>query len=73
MSIRVEVALLSGRSATLEVEPDSSIDSLKKRAERELGVAGKLVTSAGVGLKGEASIAEVGLQNEEVLSLWVAH
>ena len=48
MSVSVAVHLLSGKSASLEVEADASIESLKDRAQSALGTGrGRLLNSSG--------------------------
>ncbi|CAE7389677.1 unnamed protein product, partial [Symbiodinium natans] len=51
------VSLLSGRSASLEVEPEELVETLKARAEKTLAVGkGRLVGSSGDILDGAASV-----------------
>ena len=67
---QLEVALLSGRSVTLFVEPDISMDDLKQLAERDLEVPrGILVSPAGTELFGQATLAECGLETGSTLGL----
>ena len=72
MSISVDVHLLSGKSASLEVEPDASIESLKQRAQRALAKdRGRLLNSSGEVLDAATTIVEAGLQSGDVLTLQV--
>ena len=48
MPIHVQVGLLSGRAATVEADLDEEVGSLKRRAEKALGVGrGRLMDSSG--------------------------
>ena len=48
MPISVDVHLLSGKTASLEVEADASVESLKQRAESALATGrGRLLNSSG--------------------------
>ena len=71
MPISVDVHLLSGKSASLEVELDASIESLKQRAQSALVVKhrGRLLTSSGEVLDTATTIIEAGLQSGDVLTL----
>ena len=51
MSVAVEVAVLSGRAATEKADPEEQVDTLKIRAQNNLGVGkGRLVNSCGSAL-----------------------
>ena len=67
MSISVDVHLLSGKTESLEVHADDSVDSLRRRAQRAL--------KAGNGrrylLDGASTIKEARLQNGDALTLHV--
>ena len=72
MSISVDVHLLSGKSASLEVEADVSDESLKQRAQSALGVGrGRLLNSSGEVLDGAQSVTEAKLMSGDVLTLHV--
>ena len=48
MALSVNIALLSGQQAAIDVSPDASIDDLRNSAEEELGQAlSQLVASSG--------------------------
>ena len=72
MSISVDVHLLSGKSASLEVEADVSVESLKQRAQSALGAGrGRLLNSSGEVLDGAQSVAEAKLMSGDVLTVHV--
>ena len=71
MPMSVHVHLLSGRSVTLETEPEASIDSLSQKAQSALGVGkGRLLTASGDALA-EGTVQGAGLQDKDVLTLQV--
>ena len=65
------VHLLSGKSATLKVETDASVESLKRLAQSalEAGGTGRLLRSSGEVLDGASSIQEAGLRDGDLLTL----
>ena len=73
MSIFVDVHLLSGKSASLEVEADASVESLKHRAQSALAVPsrGRLANSSGEVLDGAQTVTESKLRSGDVLTLHV--
>ena len=70
MSISVDVNLLSGKSASLEVEVDASVESLKRRAQSALMVPGRgrLLKSSGEVLDGAQSIKKAKLMSGDALN-----
>ena len=73
MSISVDVYLLSGKSASMEVEPDASVESLKHRAQSELAVPrfALLLNSSGEVLDRAHTVTEAKLRSGDVLTLHV--
>ena len=70
MSISVDVHLLSGKSATLKVETDASVESLKRLAQSALEAGtGRRLRSSGEVLDGASSIQEAGLRDGDLLTL----
>ena len=68
----MDVHLLSGKNASLEVELDASIESLKQRAQRALVKGrGRLLDSSGEVLDTAKTVVEAGLQSGDVLTLHV--
>ena len=72
-SIFVDVHLLSGRRAAVEVDADASVESLKHRAQSALAVPsrGRLLNSSGEVLDGAQTVAEAMLRSGDVLTLHV--
>ena len=72
MSLSLDVYLLSGKSASLEVEADASVETLQQCARSAL-VAGKgrLLNASGEVLDGAKTITEAKLQSGDVLTLHV--
>ena len=71
MSISVDVHLLSGKRASMQVEVDASITSLKHRAQTALASRGRLLNSSGEVLDGAQSVTEAKLRSGDVLTLHV--
>ena len=73
MSISVDVHLLSGKRASVELEADASVGSLKRRAQSALVVPsrGRLLNSSGEVLDCAQSITEAKLMSGDVLTLHV--
>ena len=73
MSISVDVHLLSGKRASVEVEVDASVESLKRRAQSALVVPGgaRLLNSSGEVPDGAQTITEAKLMSGDVLTLHV--
>ena len=71
MSISVDVHLLSGKRATVEVEEDAAVESLKHRAQTALAVPsrGRLLNSSGEVLDAAKTITEAMLRSGDVLAL----
>ena len=73
MSISVDVHLLSGKCASVEVEANASVESLKHRAQSALVVPsrGRLVNSSGEVLDEAQTVTEAKLMSGDVLTLHV--
>ncbi|CAE7381720.1 HERC2, partial [Symbiodinium microadriaticum] len=69
MAVSLGVALLSGRSSTIEVSSDTCLNDLKRRAEAALGLSGTLLAASGASLAGEATVSEANLQTGDQLTL----
>ncbi|OLP90907.1 putative E3 ubiquitin-protein ligase HERC2 [Symbiodinium microadriaticum] len=69
MSISVEVGLLSGKTATVEVGLDEQVSTLKLRAQTALGVGrGRLLDSSGSVLNDSLSVQHAKVQNGDSLT-----
>ena len=63
------MSLLSGKSRSLWVEPESSLDDLRSQVREALQVGrGRLLSPGGVALAGVGTVREAGLQTGDVLS-----
>ncbi|OLP89897.1 DNA mismatch repair protein MutS [Symbiodinium microadriaticum] len=73
MSICIDVHLLSGKHASVEVETDASVESLKRRAQSALVVPsrGRLLNSSGEVLDGAQTVTEAKLTSGDALTLHV--
>ena len=72
MSLTIEVSLISGKTVSLQTHEDESVESLRVRAQRALGVGkGRLLNSAGSVLDGGAPIKKARMQAGEALTLQV--
>ena len=73
MSICVDVHLLSAKHASVEVEAEASVESLKRRAQTALAVRGRgrLLNSSGEVLDGAQTVTEAKLRSGDVLTLHV--
>ena len=70
MAIVVNVNLLSGQGVSLEADLTASVQSLAERARRAFGVGrGRLFTSFGNFLDGDAQMAAANLQTGDCLTL----
>ena len=69
MYIALSVSLISGKSESIRVAPDSFIEELKKTAQDALGVRGRLFTASGRRLEDGLTVAEAGLHPEDALTL----
>ena len=68
MSTTVEVGLLSGKTAAVQVGLDETVDMLRQRAQVALGVGkGLLLDSRGDILDGCATIREARVQSSDFL------
>ena len=74
MPISVHVHLLSGKSASLEVEVDASVQSLKNRAQSALMVParGRLLKPSGEVLDSAQTIKQARLESGDMLTLQVS-
>ena len=57
MAVSVGVALLSGRSSTIEVPSDTCLNDLKRRAEAALGLSGTLLAASGASCRAHVKAA----------------
>ena len=74
MSISVDLHLLSGKRASMEVEADASVESLKHRALTALAVRrGRLLNSSGEVLDGTQTVTQAKLMSGDVLTLHVTN
>ena len=65
----MEVSLLSGKSTTLAVHPDASLDDLRAQVREALKVGrGRLLSPSGRTLAGAGTLREAGLKTGDVLS-----
>ena len=72
MAIVVDVTLLSGQRVSLEADLTASVQSLSERARRALGAGrGRLFTSDGSILDGDAKLEAARLQTGDCLTLQV--
>ena len=72
MSISLDVHLLSGKSASLEVEADASLESLKQCAQSALGAGkGRLLNASGEVLDAASTVTEAKCKSGDVLTLHV--
>ena len=74
MSLTFEVSLMSGKTVSLKTHGDESVESLRVRAQRVLGVGkGRLLNSAGSILNEGVPLKKAELQYEEPLTFQVGH
>ena len=72
MSLELEVSLISGKTVSLQTHADESVDSLRVRAQRGLGVGkGRLLDSTGSVLDGGSPVKKARLPHAEPLTLQV--
>ena len=72
MSLTVEVSLISGKTVSLEAPWTESVQSLRLRAQRALGVGqGRLLNFAGAVLDEKTSLEGAMLQTGESLTLQI--
>ena len=70
MPLAIDVSLLSGRTASLEAEPDESVAALNSRAQKTLDVgSGRLLDSSAGILRAAATLEESGLQSGAAVAL----
>mmetsp|Transcript_54003 Transcript_54003/g.101301 ORF Transcript_54003/g.101301 Transcript_54003/m.101301 type:complete len:182 (-) Transcript_54003:39-584(-) len=68
MPVSLEVAMVSGRSTTLNVEADTSVDDLRHAAQESLDVGkGSLLSAAGDLLRGPTTVHQAGLRSGDRL------
>ena len=61
MAVVVDVVLISGRKFSLETDLDTSVESLKRRAQKALGVGmGRLLNASGSKPCGDATLVTAG-------------
>ncbi|CAE7878575.1 HERC2, partial [Symbiodinium microadriaticum] len=73
MGISVDVRLISGRRAIVELEADASVETLRQRAQSALAVGrGRLLNSAGDVLNGTTTLTQAGLQSGDALLLHIS-
>ena len=71
-SLSVHVHLISGRTVSLDIEENASVEALRQRASSALAVGrGKLVNAAGNALEGAATLREARIQSGDLLMLHV--
>ena len=71
MSLTVEVALLSGKAATVQADLDEDVATLKCRAQAALGVGpGRLLDASGV-LDACVTVMQAGVQNGDRLTFHI--
>ena len=72
MSVVVQVALLSGRTATVEADQNERVETLKLRAQTALGVGkGRLLDSSGSALDLSSTVEAVKVQKGDLLTLHI--
>ena len=63
MSLTLEVSLISGKTVSLQTRGDESVEPLRVRAQRTLGVGnGRLFSSTGSVLDGRVLVKKARLQ-----------
>eukprot|EP00439_Symbiodinium_sp_Y106_P010714 s9439_g1.t1 len=66
--MRINVALLSGRTASVHVESEALVQELRREAERALGCRLKaVVSSSGEAISEEQALAAAGIHDGETL------
>ncbi|CAE7557862.1 HERC1 [Symbiodinium sp. CCMP2592] len=66
--MRIDVALLSGRTASVHVESEALVQELRREAERELGYRLKgFVSSSGEAISEEQTLAAAGIADGQTL------
>ena len=72
MSLTLEVSLISGRTVSLQTHGDETLESLRERAQRALGVCkGRLFNSTGSVLDGGGPLKKSRLKYDEPLTLQI--
>ena len=72
MAISVEVHLLSGKRASLEIQEDAPVEELNQRAQSALSAGkGRLLSADGRVLDGAETVKQAGIRNGEELYLQV--
>ena len=74
MCLHVSVAILSGQSVFVEMEPGSSVEDLRKAAESQLQTSlGILVQPGGAEfLRGTSTLQDAGIQDGDVVGAFMA-
>ena len=68
----MDVALISGRRVSLEADLDAPVESLKRRAQKTLGVGtGRLLNASGGSLCGDATLVIAGWQAGDCRTLQI--
>ena len=69
MPLAIELSLLSGRTVSLEADPDETVKTFRSRAQKTLAVGrGRLLDSSGSVLNGAATLEECRLQSGDRLT-----
>ena len=69
----LDVTCFSSKRASLEADPNASLASLRRRAQRALGVGkGRLVNALGSLVDDYSTLETTGLRNGDCLTLWVS-
>ena len=69
-TLRLEVSLISGRTVSLQTHGDETLESLRERAQKALGVCkGRLFNSTGSVLDGGGPLKKSRLKYDEPLTL----
>jgi hypothetical protein len=70
MSFRLGITLLSGKCASIEVDPQDSLDVLRQQAQIALGVGrSSLVSPSGEDLRGARTVKDTGLSMGDTVTL----
>ena len=74
MCLHLSVAILSGQSVSLDMDPKSSVEDLRKAAESEFQTPlGILVQPGGAAfLRGTSSLQDAGIQEGDVVGAFAA-
>ena len=74
MCLHLSVATLSGQSVSIDMEPESSVEDLRKAAESQLQASlGILVQPGGAEfLRGTSTLQDAGIQDGDVVGAFMA-